>query len=101
MENVRVQEISQQDQRTLSILWTDGQRSTLDVVMLRKKCPCAACIDEWSHEPRVNPDDIPDTVRPIKVESVGAYALTIHFNDGHKTGIYTFKYLRELAPMSA
>lgn len=100
MENVRVQEISQLDPRTLGIVWTDGKKSALDVVMLRKKCPCAACIDEWSHEPRLNPDDVKDTVRPVKVESVGAYALTIHFNDGHKTGIYTFKYLRELAPLA-
>lgn len=100
MENIRVQEIAQIDQRTLGITWTDGRKSSLDVVMLRRKCPCAACIDEWSHEPRIKPEDIKDSVRPVKVESVGLYALAIHFNDGHRTGIYTFKYLRDLAPLA-
>ena len=99
MENIRVQDITQLDPKTLGILWTDGKKSALDVVLLRRKCPCAACIDERSHEPRLKPEDVKDTVRPVKIESVGLYALTIHFNDGHRTGIYTFKYLRELAPL--
>ena len=99
MENIRVKDITQLDPKTLGILWTDGKKSALDVVLLRRKCPCAACIDEWSHEPRLKPEDVKDTGRPVKIESVGLYALTIHFNDGHRTGIYTFKYLRELAPL--
>jgi DUF971 family protein len=30
------------------------------------------------------------------VEPVGHYALRIRFSDGHDTGIYTWRYLREL-----
>jgi len=30
------------------------------------------------------------------MEAVGHYALRIRFSDGHDTGIYTWRYLREL-----
>ena len=31
-----------------------------------------------------------------KIDQVGNYALRLHFDDDHKTGIYTWEYLREL-----
>lgn len=96
MENIRVKDIGQIDARTLGIQWTDGRRDALDVVMLRRKCPCAVCIDEWTREQRLKPSDVPDTVRPLHIESVGSYALKIEFTDGHSTGIYTFPMLRSL-----
>jgi DUF971 family protein len=92
----RVQRIWQQDDRTLAISWTDGRKSLYDVVELRRQCRCANCIDEVTKKRTVNPDDIPESVRPLKIESVGRYALTIHFTDGHKTGIYPFERLREI-----
>ena len=95
-ENFRVTAITQADPRTLAIRWTDGRTDTFDVVELRRSCPCAVCIDEWSREQRLKPQDVPDTVRPVRIESVGAYALKIHFSDGHATGIYTFQMLRAM-----
>jgi DUF971 family protein len=92
----RVKSISQLDERTLGITWTDDLISKFDVVDLRRKCPCATCVDEWTHEPILKPESVPESVRPLKIESVGQYALTIHFNDGHRTGIYTFSMLRGL-----
>ena len=97
MDNVRVREIGQLDDRTLGITWTDGRKDAFDVVMLRRKCPCAKCIDEWTREQLLKPDAVPETVRPVRIESIGAYALQIYFSDGHSTGIYTFQMLRELA----
>ena len=96
MENIRVRDIAQEGERTLAITWTDGAQSRLDVVTLRQQCPCASCIDEWTGAKRLQPKDIADTVRPVRIDSVGAYALQIHFNDGHGTGIYTFQMLRGL-----
>ena len=94
---IRVKSIDQINDRTLGITWTDHRQDTYDVVLLRRKCPCATCIDEWTHETILRPEQISDEVRPLKVESVGQYALTIQFSDGHKTGIYTFSMLRNLA----
>ncbi len=31
------------------------------------------------------------------IDPVGHYAVQLHFDDGHSTGIYTWDYLRELA----
>lgn len=86
--------LSQVDDRTLSITWTDGKETRLDVVELRRRCPCANCKDEWTRAARLKPEDVADTVRPIRIETVGAYALKIAFSDGHSTGIYTFSSLR-------
>jgi DUF971 family protein len=93
---LRVKDIGQKDDRTLAITWTDNKVQHLDVVMLRRKCPCATCIDEWTRQQILKPEMVPETVRPVKIDSVGAYALQIAFSDGHGTGIYTFQMLRAL-----
>ena len=92
-----VREIFQVDERTLSIIWTDDKKSEFDVVALRRNCPCAFCVDEFTGIRTLNPEEVSDTVRPVSINSVGRYALTIEFNDSHKTGIYTFKNLRSIA----
>lgn len=94
---VRVRDISQANDNTLRIDWTDGFESVFDVVELRKKCPCAVCIDEWTHQPRLDSSTIKSDVRPVRIDSVGRYAMSIKFSDGHGTGIYTFQMLRKLA----
>jgi DUF971 family protein len=95
-QHVRVRDIKQTDSRTLSITWTDGKQSLYDVVELRRQCPCAHCVDEWTRKRLLKPEDVPQSVRPTVIESVGQYAISIHFSDGHKTGIYTFQRLRQL-----
>ena len=97
IDNISVKDIAKKDDRTLSIAWSDGRTDALDVVRLRQECPCAVCIDEMTRERKLRPEDVPETVRPLKVESVGQYAMSIRFNDGHGTGIYTYQMLRDLA----
>jgi DUF971 family protein len=36
-------------------------------------------------------------VKIDKIEPVGHYAIQLHFDDSHSTGIYSWEYLRELA----
>ena len=94
--DIKIREIKQTGDRALCILWADGVEQFFDVVMLRRLCPCAACVDELSGRRTLKPEDIKETIRPVNVQSVGRYALTIAFDDQHKTGIYTFDYLRQL-----
>lgn len=89
-----VQEIWQKDETTLGIVWTDGLESSYNVVELRRNCPCAVCVDEMTGKRTLSPAEVSDSVRPITINSVGRYALNIEFNDGHKTGIYSFETLR-------
>lgn len=89
--------MGQKGERGLELHWSDGRRDVLDVVLLRRRCPCASCIDEWTRKPLIDPDQIPESVRPRSIETLGRYALKITFSDGHRTGIYSFDMLRQLA----
>jgi DUF971 family protein len=40
---------------------------------------------------------VPADVHPLRIESVGRYALQITWSDGHASGIYPFRRLRDLA----
>ena len=46
---------------------------------------------------KLKDSDIQDTVRPVKINSVGRYAMHIEFSDQHNTGIYSFDLMRRLA----
>lgn len=91
-----VRKIEQIDQHTLGIEWTDGHKSRWRLSRLRRACPCATCRDEWTGKPLLDPSRVDENITARRVESVGRYALTIHFSDGHSTGIYSFPMLREL-----
>jgi ATP-binding protein involved in chromosome partitioning len=80
----------------LSIRWADGQAFLYPVRALRLACGCAHCVDEWTGEYQLDPATVPQDVHPIRMESVGRYAVQIHWSDGHDTGIYTFERLRAL-----
>jgi len=90
------QKVRQIDEKTLGIDWVDGYHSVYAVKMLREKCPCANCIDEWTGEKRLDPASIPDTIKPVNLKSVGRYAIQFEWSDGHNTGLYTYQLLREL-----
>ena len=89
-------EIAQAGPRRLAIRWADGARSEYDVRQLRLACGCATCVDEWTGEGRLDPASVPEDVRPLQIRPVGRYAIAIEWSDGHTTGIYPFRRLREL-----
>jgi DUF971 family protein len=94
---LRVQNIAQTGERTLNVVWSDGRVQDIDVVSLRRACPCATCVDEWTKEKTLDPQSVAESTRPVEIESVGRYAMKASFSDGHKTGIYTFDMLRKLS----
>jgi ATP-binding protein involved in chromosome partitioning len=93
--------IGQQGPRHLAITWSDGHQSVYDVRALRLACACAECIDEWTGEERLADASVPADVAPVKMQSVGRYAIQIDWSDGHTTGIYPFRRLRELCGCDA
>jgi ATP-binding protein involved in chromosome partitioning len=90
--------IRQEGPRGLAIRWADGHESVYEVRALRLACACATCVDEWSGEARLDPKSVPEDVHPLQVRGVGRYGLQIEWSDGHATGIYPFRRLRELDP---
>lgn len=90
------------DGDALGIRWNDGSVSEFTARFLRCSCPCAACVNEWTGEKMLDESKIPATIKPLRLFSVGRYAMAIHWSDGHKTGIYAYDYLKKLAePASA
>ncbi|GMV83673.1 MAG: iron-sulfur cluster carrier protein [Planctomycetota bacterium] len=84
------------EQRPPKIVWDDGSVMIYDARKLRLACPCAGCRDEMTNERIVNEQQIPMNIAIAEARPVGRYGLSIAFNDGHGSGIYTFNYLREL-----
>ena len=95
MKTLAIKEIYQEDPRTLCIHWNNDKQLFYDVVELRRLCPCALCVDEKTGKRTLKPESISDKVRPIKIDSVGTYAINIVYDDGHKTGLYTFEKLEK------
>ena len=91
----------QRDPRTLSILWEDGHRDDFDVRDLRLACHCALCIEEMSGRKLLDPKTIRSDVSPRQIMSIGNYAISFDWNDGHNSGIYSFNDLRELGAHAA
>ena len=67
-------------------------------LMLRLACPCAACVDEMTGRPLLDPTRVPPDVQPVTLELVGGYGIRVRWSDGHSTGIYTFELLRAICP---
>ncbi|HUB67170.1 MAG TPA: DUF971 domain-containing protein [Candidatus Methylacidiphilales bacterium] len=85
----------------LALVWNDGKESYIPLEKLRRACPCATCGGE--------PDVMGNIVRPHVsygpqsfelrgFHFVGGYALQPVWNDGHDTGLYSFRQLRFLDP---
>lgn len=79
--------------KTTVITWADGVRCTYPNTILRGFCPCANCQGHGGSIEFVPGGDA--SLREL--EQVGLYALKLVWGDGHSTGIYSFRYLRDLA----
>ncbi len=90
-------EIIEESDSELSIRWSDDRESRFTAAALRRACPCAGCVNEWTGEKMLDAKSIADDLSFNSTSIVGRYALNFHFSDGHDTGIFSFKYLRELS----
>lgn len=87
----------------LTIEWQDGATSYYSIAYLRRMSPSADARDL-----RDKLAQNPLTVLPASkaqgplvatdAELVGNYAIKVTFSDGHATGLYSWKYLREIDP---
>ncbi|MGH9944595.1 MAG: DUF971 domain-containing protein [Pyrinomonadaceae bacterium] len=93
---IEPREIEQDGGAGLRITWGDGRECRYGAPQLRRVCPCARCVNEMTGERVLKPESIPDDLTMENVELVGRYALNFRWSDGHNTGIYSFRLLREL-----
>jgi len=81
--------------RAVTLTWADGTTTTVALDDLRQACPCASCRTRreqghpaWSPTPGAAPLQIADA------HLVGNWGLGVTWNDGHRTGIYSWELLR-------
>ena len=83
------------DGRQIDIKWQDGLATQHLAFDLRAQCPCAVCIQEFTGEQLLKPEDVDQNVAASGFRKVGRYALQFEWSDGHSTGIYTYERLRD------
>lgn len=74
--------------------WEDGHGATYPFEYLRGHCPCASCQGHFTPTKFV----LVRGAQLARVELVGNYAFNLVWADGHDTGIYQFRRLRDLCP---
>lgn len=84
-------------ENALTITWDDGIVSRLEVPYLRGWCPCATC---QGHGKRVKFREPPGPVTAEGIYEMGSYAIAVRYSDGHDAGIYSWTWLRRIAPES-
>ena len=83
--------------RRVVVLWEDGHESAFPLDYLRSWCPCAMC---QGHAPEAKYLDLRGQ-ELLHLDGVGNYAVSLVWQDGHGTGIYSFRLLRALCPCPA
>lgn len=87
------------DRKTLTIAFDDGARFALPAEMLRVLSPSAEVQGHGPGQKVTVPGK--RNVMILSVSPQGNYAVRIGFDDMHDSGIYTWRYLRELGETGA
>lgn len=90
-------QIVEESDTEFTIKWSDESETRYNALALRRRCPCAMCINEWTGEKMLVDDSIPEDIKINSTAIVGRYALNFVFSDQHDSGIFSFQYLREIA----
>lgn len=86
--------------RELALQWSDETESYFALDLLRRACPCASCGGEPDVLGNISRPNVSYNERSFDLEGwnlVGGYAILPKWADGHRTGIYSYQYLRRLA----
>ena len=94
-------QIIEESDSAITIVWSDGTEKTYAAPALRRACPCASCVNEWTGAKMLRDESVSDDLKINDFALVGRYALNFRFSDGHETGIYSFQYLNNLETMNA
>ncbi len=93
-------QIVEESNSEVSIKWSDDTETRYNAAQLRRACPCAGCINEWTGKKMLDDRNVPDDLTFASFSIVGRYALNFHFSDGHDTGIYSFAFLHKMSPQA-
>lgn len=84
----------EKNRRMLVLEYADGRRFELPCEYLRTHSPSAEVRGHGLSEPKLMTGK--EQVNIVHIEPIGAYAVELQFDDGHRTGIYSWPFLYEL-----
>lgn len=80
--------------RMLEVDYDDGAMFRLPAELLRVESPSAEVKGHGPGQKQIVPGK--KLVSIARIEPVGSYAARLVFDDGHASGLYSWRYLREL-----
>jgi len=82
------------DKMRLTIVFDTGEQFVLPAEYLRVESPSAEVQGHGSQPKKIVTGK--EDVKIAALDPVGNYAVRIHFDDGHDTGLFSWDYLHEL-----
>ena len=93
---------SKYSQKRPEIVYDDEQHmikidtdDTMTPANLRRACRCAACVEEMTGRQLLQPSDVKEEIKPLKMASTGNYALSVDWSDGHRS-LYPYRQIKAL-----
>lgn len=94
-EDTAPTEVEVDREHGIGFTWPDGSTTRFTLEELRINCPCAECRGLRGQGRPVWPK--PTSPIPLEIldaELVGAWGISLTWNDAHSTGIYPWEILR-------
>ena len=85
--------------KVLELSFDNNEKFLISAELLRVESPSAEVQGHGPNEKKILPRK--QAVVILAVEQVGNYAVKLRFDDGHDTGIYSWKYLYHLGSQKA
>lgn len=82
--------------KEISLKWENGDTLIANNHKLRCACPCASCVDEFTGKKILQDGSVPVDIKAEQITPIGNYAIMVHWSDGHNSGIFTYKKIREI-----
>lgn len=87
-------EIDVDREHGLTLTWADATTTRFELEELRVNCPCAECRGRRDQGRPVWPTPTsPVPLQIVDAQLVGAWGVSLVWNDGHSTGIYSWELL--------
>lgn len=83
--------------RGIVVTTGDGQEHVIAAAALRRACRCAGCVEEFSGQPLLAPESVPETITPKTIQPMGNYAVAVAWSDGHTSSVYPYDAILKLA----
>ena len=95
MSNIEPVQIIEESDSELTIAWSDGSETKFNAPDLRRACPCAGCVDEWTGKKTLDGGKIANDLISRRSRSSAATQLKRFISPRPDTGIFQLRFLEK------